>query len=192
MSPLSATPSHCSLSPSPHLPPLTTHHCPAPSNSSCPPLAPLSSLLPLLVPFLLPPPTVFSSPTSCRPPQIPPTLFFLFPPLLSFDVAFPSCSCSLFSFCLLLLRLAFLLLLSPLLLLSFFFCSQDAEGVPIDVQVSDNGDGTFYCVYVPTKPIKHTILVTWGQVNVPSSPFRVITPPRDLPSVLPIVCGSQY
>ncbi|XP_075900104.1 filamin-C-like isoform X3 [Nelusetta ayraudi] len=51
--------------------------------------------------------------------------------------------------------------------------AQDAEGLPIDVQVSDNGDGTFYCVYVPNKPIKHTILVTWGQVNVPSSPFRV-------------------
>ncbi|XP_068163366.1 filamin-C-like isoform X6 [Antennarius striatus] len=51
--------------------------------------------------------------------------------------------------------------------------AQDAEGFPIDVQVSDNGDGTFLCVYAPTKPIKHTLIITWGDVNAPSSPFRV-------------------
>lgn len=39
--------------------------------------------------------------------------------------------------------------------------------------MSDNGDGTFYCVYVPIKAIKHTIIITWAGVNVPNSPFRV-------------------
>ncbi|MBN3305986.1 FLNC protein, partial [Amia calva] len=51
--------------------------------------------------------------------------------------------------------------------------AQDAEGLPIDIQITDNGDNTFLCVYVPTKPIKHTIIITWGEVNIPNSPFRV-------------------
>ncbi|KAJ8411391.1 hypothetical protein AAFF_G00173970 [Aldrovandia affinis] len=51
--------------------------------------------------------------------------------------------------------------------------AQDAEGFPIDIQITDKGDGTFICVYIPTKPIKHTIIITWGDVNVPNSPFRV-------------------
>uniref|UniRef100_A0A3P8U777 Filamin C n=1 Tax=Amphiprion percula TaxID=161767 RepID=A0A3P8U777_AMPPE len=51
--------------------------------------------------------------------------------------------------------------------------AQDAEGFPIDIQITNNGDSTFFCVYIPTKPIKHTIIITWGEVNVPNSPFRV-------------------
>ncbi|KAM3832299.1 LOW QUALITY PROTEIN: filamin-C [Vipera latastei] len=51
--------------------------------------------------------------------------------------------------------------------------AQDAEGVPIDVKVKDNGNGTFSCVYVPTKAIKHTLIISWGGVNIPKSPFRV-------------------
>ncbi|XP_033888590.2 filamin-C isoform X5 [Acipenser ruthenus] len=51
--------------------------------------------------------------------------------------------------------------------------AQDAEGIPIDIKITDNGDNTFICVYVPTKPIKHTIIITWGEVNIPHSPFRV-------------------
>ncbi|XP_010785262.1 filamin-C-like, partial [Notothenia coriiceps] len=51
--------------------------------------------------------------------------------------------------------------------------AQDAEGLPIDIQITDRGDSSFFCVYIPTKPIKHTIIITWGEVNVPSSPFRV-------------------
>ncbi|XP_061617263.1 filamin-C-like isoform X4 [Phyllopteryx taeniolatus] len=51
--------------------------------------------------------------------------------------------------------------------------AQDAEGCPIDVEIRDNGDETFLCVYIPTKPIKHTIIVTWAEVNIPNSPFRV-------------------
>uniref|UniRef100_A0A8C6YF19 Filamin C n=1 Tax=Naja naja TaxID=35670 RepID=A0A8C6YF19_NAJNA len=51
--------------------------------------------------------------------------------------------------------------------------AQDAEGTPIDIKVKDNGNGTFSCVYVPTKAIKHTIIISWGGVNIPKSPFRV-------------------
>uniref|UniRef100_A0A4W4DVE2 Calponin-homology (CH) domain-containing protein n=1 Tax=Electrophorus electricus TaxID=8005 RepID=A0A4W4DVE2_ELEEL len=51
---------------------------------------------------------------------------------------------------------------------------QDAEGCVIDIQITDKGDGTFVCVYVPTKPMKHTIVISWGGVNVPNSPFRVL------------------
>ncbi|CAL8405191.1 unnamed protein product [Arctogadus glacialis] len=52
--------------------------------------------------------------------------------------------------------------------------AQDAEGFPIDIQITDNGDSTFLCVYMPSKPVKHTLIITWGEVNVPSSPFRVM------------------
>ncbi|KAM9467521.1 filamin-C isoform 12-T12 [Clarias gariepinus] len=51
--------------------------------------------------------------------------------------------------------------------------AQDSDGYPIDIQITDNGDGTFFCIYIPTKPLKHTIIITWGEVNVPNSPFRV-------------------
>uniref|UniRef100_A0A8C9TIM2 Filamin C n=1 Tax=Scleropages formosus TaxID=113540 RepID=A0A8C9TIM2_SCLFO len=50
---------------------------------------------------------------------------------------------------------------------------QDADGLTIDVQITDKGDGTFTCVYVPTKPIKHTVVITWGDTSIPNSPFRV-------------------
>ncbi|KAM9705439.1 LOW QUALITY PROTEIN: filamin-C-like [Menidia menidia] len=52
--------------------------------------------------------------------------------------------------------------------------AQDADGFPIDVQISDSSDQSYFCVYIPTKPIKHTLIITWAQVNVPSSPFRVM------------------
>lgn len=55
----------------------------------------------------------------------------------------------------------------------FHFSMQDSEGFPIDIQITDNGDSTYFCVYIPTKPIKHTIIITWGEVNVSNSPFRV-------------------
>lgn len=54
-----------------------------------------------------------------------------------------------------------------------FLPAQDAEGCTIDIKITDKGDGTFLCVYTPVKPIKHTIIITWGEVNVPNSPFRV-------------------
>ncbi|CAI9593987.1 unnamed protein product [Staurois parvus] len=51
--------------------------------------------------------------------------------------------------------------------------AQDAEGTPIDIKIKDNGDNTYVCVYVPLKAIKHTIIISWGGVNIPNSPYRV-------------------
>lgn len=50
---------------------------------------------------------------------------------------------------------------------------QDRDGNPVDVQVKDNGNGTYSCSYTPRKPVKHTVMVSWGGVNIPESPFRV-------------------
>uniref|UniRef100_A0A3B3Y6N3 Calponin-homology (CH) domain-containing protein n=1 Tax=Poecilia mexicana TaxID=48701 RepID=A0A3B3Y6N3_9TELE len=55
-----------------------------------------------------------------------------------------------------------------------FVSAQDAEGCTFNIKITDRGDGTFVCVYTPAKPIKHTIIITWGEVNVPNSPFRVL------------------
>ncbi|KAI7811689.1 filamin-C [Triplophysa rosa] len=52
--------------------------------------------------------------------------------------------------------------------------AQDAEGCVIDIKITDKGDGTFVCMYVPTKPVKHTIIITWREVNISNSPFRVL------------------
>uniref|UniRef100_A0A4W6DV06 Filamin A n=1 Tax=Lates calcarifer TaxID=8187 RepID=A0A4W6DV06_LATCA len=51
--------------------------------------------------------------------------------------------------------------------------AQDGEGTPVDVQVKDNGNGTYTCTYTPRKPVKHTVMVSWGGVNIPDSPFRM-------------------
>ncbi|XP_078394455.1 filamin-A-like, partial [Cetorhinus maximus] len=50
---------------------------------------------------------------------------------------------------------------------------QDSEGQPIDVRMKDKKDGTYTCSYTPKKPLKHTVMVSWGGVNIPESPFRV-------------------
>ncbi|MEQ2181435.1 hypothetical protein GOODEAATRI_011523, partial [Goodea atripinnis] len=54
--------------------------------------------------------------------------------------------------------------------------AQDAEGCAFHIKITERGDGTFVCAYTPVKPIKHTIIITWGEVNVPNSPFRVYGP----------------
>ncbi|XP_075902044.1 filamin-A isoform X1 [Nelusetta ayraudi] len=51
--------------------------------------------------------------------------------------------------------------------------AQDGEGTPVDVQVKDNGNGTYCCSYTPRKPVKHTAMISWGGVNIPDSPFRM-------------------
>lgn len=53
--------------------------------------------------------------------------------------------------------------------------AQDGEGTPVDVQVKDNGNGTYSCSYTPRKPVKHTAMISWGGVNISDSPFRVCT-----------------
>ncbi|TGZ55160.1 hypothetical protein CRM22_010478 [Opisthorchis felineus] len=50
---------------------------------------------------------------------------------------------------------------------------RDNEGEPVALKVRDNGDGTYTCSYTPKVPRKHTVLVSYGTVNVPRSPFRV-------------------
>ncbi|KAK5619105.1 hypothetical protein CRENBAI_000424 [Crenichthys baileyi] len=52
--------------------------------------------------------------------------------------------------------------------------AQDAEGCAFHIKITERGDGTFVCAYTPVKPIKHTIIITWEEVNVPNSPFRVL------------------
>lgn len=80
------------------------------------------------------------------------------------------------------------MLFFPLLLAS---PAQDAEGCTIDIKITDKGDGTFHCVYTPVKPIKHTIIITWGEVNVPNSPFRV-RHWQLLPADLLIRCSAEF
>uniref|UniRef100_A0A673Y6E7 Filamin A n=1 Tax=Salmo trutta TaxID=8032 RepID=A0A673Y6E7_SALTR len=47
------------------------------------------------------------------------------------------------------------------------------RGTPVDVQVKNNGNGTYTCSYTPKKPLKHTVMASWGGVNIPDSPFRM-------------------
>jgi len=49
----------------------------------------------------------------------------------------------------------------------------DQEYEPVDVQVRNNGNGTHTCRYTPRHPIRHCILIDYGGVAVPHSPFRV-------------------
>lgn len=49
----------------------------------------------------------------------------------------------------------------------------DANYKAVEVVVKDNRDGTFSCKYNPKSPVKHTIIITWGGVSIPKSPFRV-------------------
>lgn len=51
--------------------------------------------------------------------------------------------------------------------------AQDGEGNSVHVQVKDNGNSTYACTYTPRKPVKHTVMVSWGDVHIPESPFRV-------------------
>ncbi|XP_062977412.1 filamin-B isoform X3 [Elgaria multicarinata webbii] len=51
--------------------------------------------------------------------------------------------------------------------------AQDGDGNPIDIHMKSKPDGIYACSYIPSKPIKHTIAVTWGGANVPNSPYRI-------------------
>ncbi|XP_039460153.1 filamin-A-like isoform X2 [Oreochromis aureus] len=51
--------------------------------------------------------------------------------------------------------------------------AQDGEGNSVDVQVKDNGNSTCTCTYTPRKPVKQTVMVSLGDVNIPESPFRM-------------------
>ncbi|XP_078677428.1 filamin-C-like isoform X19 [Branchiostoma floridae x Branchiostoma belcheri] len=49
----------------------------------------------------------------------------------------------------------------------------DQEAEKLDVKVRDNGNKTYTCTYTPLKAIRYTIDISWDQVNIPNSPFRV-------------------
>ncbi|CAF0875720.1 unnamed protein product [Rotaria sordida] len=49
----------------------------------------------------------------------------------------------------------------------------DQEYQPVDVQVRNNGNGTYACRYTPRNPLRHSILIDYGGVAIPNSPFRV-------------------
>ncbi|XP_076748101.1 filamin-A-like [Maylandia zebra] len=49
--------------------------------------------------------------------------------------------------------------------------AQDGEVNSVDVQVKDNSNSTYTCT--PRKPVKHTVMVSWGDANIPESPFRM-------------------
>ncbi|CAL8338413.1 unnamed protein product [Merluccius merluccius] len=51
--------------------------------------------------------------------------------------------------------------------------AQDAEGVPVEVQVRSKGEGLYSCSYTPSSALKHTLALTWGATSIPHSPFRV-------------------
>jgi len=51
--------------------------------------------------------------------------------------------------------------------------AMDAEYNPVDVIVKDNKDGTFFCRYMPKRNVKHTIIISYGGVSIPNSPYRV-------------------
>ena len=51
--------------------------------------------------------------------------------------------------------------------------AMDADYNTVDVIIKDNKDGTYTCRYMPKKNIKHTIMISWGGVTIPNSPYRV-------------------
>ncbi|KAK7101853.1 hypothetical protein V1264_020173 [Littorina saxatilis] len=58
----------------------------------------------------------------------------------------------------------------------------DVEYKTVEVQVKDNRDGTYSCRYNPSRNCKHTIIITYGHVCVPGSPFRVYVAEPSQPS----------
>lgn len=51
----------------------------------------------------------------------------------------------------------------------------DADLKPVkQLHVRDNKDGTFFCRYMPERPVKHTIIISYGNVQIPNSPYRVL------------------
>ncbi|XP_012939324.2 filamin-A-like [Aplysia californica] len=58
----------------------------------------------------------------------------------------------------------------------------DVDYKPVDVQVKDNGNGTYSCRYMPTKNVKHTVTITYGGVMIPKAPFRVYVSEPSNPS----------
>ena len=65
-------------------------------------------------------------------------------------------------------------------------------GRQVDIQVRDNRDGTFSCQYLPKKAIKHTIIISYGGVNTPNSPYRVSVEYHDSVLLMVVVVFPCY
>jgi filamin len=52
--------------------------------------------------------------------------------------------------------------------------AKDSNGNDVPVQVIDNKNGTYTCIYVPLKSQKHTVIVSYGGINIPKSPWRIL------------------
>jgi hypothetical protein len=50
----------------------------------------------------------------------------------------------------------------------------DQDYQPVDIHVRNNGNGTYTCRYTPRNSNRHCILIDYGGVAIPHSPFRVI------------------
>lgn len=49
----------------------------------------------------------------------------------------------------------------------------DQLGNPVEPTIKDNKDGTYKVQYAAPTPLKHNIAVTFGDVSIPESPFKV-------------------
>ncbi|XP_069142475.1 filamin-A-like isoform X2 [Argopecten irradians] len=57
----------------------------------------------------------------------------------------------------------------------------DVDLKPVEVQIKDNKDGTYSCKYMTKRAVKHVITITWGGVQIPNSPFRVMVGEQSKP-----------
>lgn len=49
----------------------------------------------------------------------------------------------------------------------------DSDYQKLDVSLKNNGNSTYTCRYTPIYPNRHTVIVTYGGVSIPNSPYRV-------------------
>ncbi|XP_041349933.1 filamin-A-like isoform X2 [Gigantopelta aegis] len=49
----------------------------------------------------------------------------------------------------------------------------DVDYKPVDILMKDNKNGTFDCHYTPKRNVKHTVVISYGGVAVPNSPYRI-------------------
>jgi len=58
----------------------------------------------------------------------------------------------------------------------------DDNGKKAKVDVKDNRDGTYSCVYYPKQPGKYNVSVKYGGTDIPKSPFNVTVSPKTDPN----------
>ena len=58
----------------------------------------------------------------------------------------------------------------------------DIDYNPVEVFGEDSKDGIFFCRYMPRKNDKHTVLINYGGVAIPNTPYRVLVQDPSNPS----------